>query len=132
MNCSRSNKVSKEKELRYFELDAKSDRSADESTELELSTQRSRSFAEKEIPAIQAAQQEAEASIVERNANTPENRERRELRSKVSMGKYIASRLGGLDGWPGALGEYAAACGVAPNEIPVEYFQRKFDARKGP
>ena len=116
----------KTKELRYFELDAKSDRSADESKELETLDQQISECREKEIPAIKAAADEAEASIVERNANDPENRERRELRSKVSMGKFIAQRLGGRDAWDGECAEYAAAFpGVKSNEIPVSYFERE-------
>ena len=112
----------KEKELRFYELDGKPDRTADESTELAKLDGEIREVREKEIPAIAAAKEEAEAAVVARSENTPENREKRELRAKVSMGKFIAERLLGLDGWSGALGEYVAACDVARNEIPLDYF----------
>lgn len=115
----------KTKELRYFALDAKSDRSADESKEFETLDQQIRESREKEIPAIKAATDEAEAAVIERTSNTSENRERRQLRSKVSMGRFIAQRLGGRDAWDGAEGEYVAACGVRSNEIPTEYFAKE-------
>ena len=112
----------REKELRFFALDSKSERTDDESTEVDTLDRKIREIRGREVDAIKAASDEAEAAVIERSENTPENRERRELRSKVSMGKFIASRLAGLDGWYGALGEYVAACDVARNEIPLDYF----------
>ena len=115
----------KTKELRFHALESKTDRTADESTALEKLDGEIRESREKELPAIVAAREEIEAAIIERTENTPENRELRELRSKVSLGRYIAQRLGGRDAFDGAEGDYSLAHKVAPNQIPTDIFRRE-------
>ena len=52
----------------------------------------------------------------------PETRERIELRSKATLGGFIAAALGGV--LPsGAEHEYGAACGVAAGRIPVDLWE---------
>ena len=114
-----------ELELRYFALDGKDDRTAEESAEMQTLDGKIKEVRGKEMVANEAATKEAEAAIVERSESTPENRALRELRSKVSLGKYIAQRLGGRDAFDGAEGEYSSAHKVAPNEIPTDYFRRE-------
>ena len=112
-------------ELRQRALEDKSERTIDESAEIEALDKKIVEVREAVLKANDDAQAEAEAAVVERQSNAPENRERRELRSKVSLGRFIAQRLGGRDAFDGAEGEYAAACKVKPNEVPVEYFERE-------
>ena len=77
------------------------------------------------ILANEAATEEAEAAIVERTENTPENREVRELRARpdVTLGEAIEQRLGGNEVFDGALAEYVAAAGVKQSEFPLSYFR---------
>ena len=112
-------------ENRQRVLEDKTDRTSDESQEIETLDKQIVEVREKVLTANDAAVAESEAAIVERSESTPENRARRELRSKVSLGRFIAQRLGGRDAWDGAEGEYAAAHKVKPNEIPTEYFAKE-------
>ena len=119
------------KELRFHALDAKSDRTADETKEYEKIDGEIREFRERELVGIVAAREEIEAAIIERTENTPENRERRKLRAGdgVSVGKAIGQRLGGTDAFTGALGEYISSCGVKPSEFPLDYWTEEREHR---
>ena len=112
-------------ELRQRALEDKSDRTADESKEVEALDRQIVEIRERVILANEAATEEAEAAIVERTENTPENREVRELRARpdVTLGEAIEQRLGGNEVFDGALGEYVAAAGVKQSEFPLSYFR---------
>ena len=85
---------------------------------------------EKEYREAIAAEEKASAEVVEHShgALTKEEREVRELRSKVNLGAFISQRLSGRDAFGGVLGEYVSACGVQANEIPVAMFEREVRA----
>ena len=106
------------KELRFHALDGKSDRTADESKELEKLDGEIREVREKEIPALAAAKEEAEAAIVERTESTPENRELRELRSKAGVSDFVGAAVAGR-GVGGASLEYSQALGCG-GDLPID------------
>ena len=116
-----------ELELRYFALDGKDDRTAEESAEMQTLDGKIEEVRGKEMVANVAATEEAERSIVERTSNTPENREVRALRARpdVTLGEAIGQRLGGTEAFTGALGEYVSLCEVKPSEFPLDYFKRE-------
>ena len=86
-----------ELELRYFALDGKDDRTAEESAEMQTLDGKIEEVRGKEMVANVAATEEAERSIVERTSNTPENRERAQATSKgdgVSLGEVHRATSG--------------------------------------
>lgn len=65
-----------------------------------------------------------DAERVETHATEPdaESRERLALRSRASVGAYIAARLTGA-ALPSECSEYGASCGAPAGEIPVDLFE---------
>lgn len=107
-------------------LEDKTDRTSDESKEIETLDTKIKEVREKVLKANDAAIAESEAEIVERQSSTPENREKLELRShkENTLGYAISQRLSGRDAFDGAFGEYVSACGTKANEVPLEYFAK--------
>ena len=107
-----------ELELRYFALDGKDDRTAEESAEMQTLDGKIKEVRGKEMVANEAATEEAEAAIVERTENTPENRELRELRSEARVNAFVGAAVAGR-GVGGASLEYSQALGC-DGDLPVD------------
>ena len=119
----------REKELEYFKLDEKDDRTNAENVQHGHLDNVIKELREKEITLLKEVQAEQIAAVVEVNATEgPEAREKRELRSKVSFGGFITQRFNGHDAWTSEYAEFASAVGATPNEIPTALFEREVRA----
>ena len=106
-----------EKTQRINELMMKDEMTPEERSELDTTTKRAQEI-EVEYRAALHLEDDAVNKARQQFGDDPEERERRELRGRVSMGRYIgaAQELRGLEG-PEA--EYNAACGVRSGRFPL-------------
>ena len=77
---------------------------------------------ERQIRAAQSAvdnEEDEQRTTASDNNDDPENRERRELRGKVKLGRYVAAAIEQRAA-DGAEGEFNAEIGIAGNRFPLE------------
>ena len=91
--------------------------SDDERGELETLTKRMQEI-EVEMRAAIVAEDDAEKRARDQFGDDPEDREKREIRSRVSLGNYLASAQENRSA-DGAEHEYAQACGCRPGRFPL-------------
>ena len=116
-----------EKRQRINALLGQSELSDDERGELETLTKRMQEI-EIEMRAAIVVEDDAEKRARQQFGDDPEDREKRELRSRVSLGNYIgaAQEQRGLEG-PEA--EYNQACGVRSGRFPLHLLEPEPEVR---
>ena len=82
----------------------------------------SASYADTERQLRAAIAAEPDPAVETHQTPDGEDRERLALRSRATVGAYIASRLTGA-ALPSECAEYGAACGAPAGEVPVDLFE---------